>query len=595
MAGTVADIHPHFSQYSDTMGSRIGQLWSLWHEKRSQKLNEWTELRNYLFATDTSTTSNSTLPWKNKTTTPKLCQIRDNLHSNYISALFPNDRWFTWEGYTDDDEVQGKSQAIIAYMSNKIIEGNMRDTVSSLLYDYIDFGNAFSITEYEDNTFTNDEGETLTGFVGPKLVRISPLDIVFNPLAISFEKAPKIIRKILTFGELKQLTNSSEEWDIAFKKATTMRQYAQGIDKIERKKVEAFQVDGFGDYLSYLGSDYVEVLTFYGDYYDHVTGEGGDHQEIVIIDRAITVSKGKIKNWTGKSNIAHVGWRKRSDNLYAMGPLDNLVGMQYRLDHLENLKADAQDLAVHPMLKIKGDVNPFTWEPGGRIFLQEDGDVGEFGVGLAGVISANNEIEMLEAKMEEMAGAPKQAMGIRTPGEKTAFEVQSLENAAGRIFQEKTINFEINILEPSLNSMLADARKNLNGLDIARVMDDDLGVSAFLSITKDDITARGTLRPIGARHFAQQAQLLQNLNQLASGGLLPLIAPHISGKKLANLIQDALQITRFNVIRPNAAVAEQIETQKLIGAAQEQAQVEQSTPPPGIQQGANNNAQDNGS
>jgi hypothetical protein len=39
-----------------------------------------------------------------------------------------------------------------------------------------------------------------------------------------------------------------------------------------------------------------------------------------------------------------------------MGPLDNLVGMQYRIDHLENLKADVFDLIAFPPLKIKGYV-----------------------------------------------------------------------------------------------------------------------------------------------------------------------------------------------------------------------------------------------
>lgn len=582
MAGTVAELSMKFSEYSDSIGNKVGFLWNTWNTARNTKINEWRELRNYLFSTDTSSTSNSALPWKNKTTVPKLCQIRDNLHSNYISALFPNDHWFTWEGYSDDDATVAKVQAITAYMSNKIIEGNMRDVASSLLYDYIDYGMAFATSEYEDNTFTNDEGETLTGYVGPRAVRLSPLDVVFNPLAVSFEKSPKIVREMITMGEAKQRASINKDWENALKRAIAARGYLMGLARKDQSRVEAYQVDGFGSLVEYLGSDYIEVLTFYGDYYDQVTGEHGDHQEIVIIDRSITVSKGKIKNWTGKSNIASVVWRKRPDNLYGMGPLDNLVGMQYRLDHLENLKADAQDLAVQPMLKIKGDVNPFTWEPGGRIFLEGDGDVQELGMTLQGVMGAQNEIDVLKATMEEMAGAPKQAMGIRTPGEKTAFEVQSLDNAAGRIFQEKTINFEINLLEPLLNMMLADGRQNLNGLDIARVMDDDLGVEAFLQVTKDDITARGKLRPIGARHFAQQAQLIQNLNQLASGGLLPLIAPHISSIKLANLLQDALQISRFNIIRPNAAIAEQAQTQKLMNASQEQAQMEQSTPPPGV-------------
>ena len=50
-------------------------------------------MRNFLFATDTSKTSVGGLPWKNSTTLPKLTQIRDNLHANYMSAVFPNDNW----------------------------------------------------------------------------------------------------------------------------------------------------------------------------------------------------------------------------------------------------------------------------------------------------------------------------------------------------------------------------------------------------------------------------------------------------------------------------------------------------------------------
>ena len=44
--------------------------------------------------------------------------------------------------------------------------------------------------------------------------------------------------------------------------------------------------------------------------------------------------------------------------------------------------------------------------------------------------------------MEMLAGAHREAMGIRSAGEKTAFEVQSLMTAAGRNFQPKTAPFE---------------------------------------------------------------------------------------------------------------------------------------------------------
>ena len=581
MTGTVADLQSHFGEVSDDIGSNVGFLWELWNRKRAPKKEEWKELRDYIFATDTSTTSNRDLPWKNTTTIPKICQIRDNLHSNYISSLFPNDNWLKWIGATADEDMTAKKQAIIGYMKNKIIESNYRDTVSDLIYDYIDYGNAFYDVKYEDNNFITDEGEFIQGYVGPVMKRISPLDIVFNPTAPNFGKSPKIVRELFSIGEITKLAEDNEEWAVAALKTNQIRRIAGGFSLADMDKAIGFQVDGFGDLKEYYGSEVVEVLTFEGDYYDSINEKLHTDIEIVVIDRSITVSSGKIKSWLGKSHKGHVGWRKRTDNLYAMGPLDNLIGMQYRIDHLENLKADAQDLLVHPPLVIQGDVDDFVWSPGVQIHISEEGRIEELGKNLSGVISAQNEIDRLMAMMEEMAGAPKQAMGIRTPGEKTAFEVQSLDNAAGRIFQEKNINFEINIIEPSLNAMLAEGRRRLDATDVVRIMDDDLGVEDFISITKDDITARGKLRPIGARHFAQQAQLLQSIQIAMSGELGMKIGNHFSGIELAKLVEDSLQISNLKIVKPNIGVMEQMETQKLAQAAQEDTLTEQSVPAPG--------------
>jgi hypothetical protein len=112
-------------------------------------------------------------------------------------------------------------------------------------------------------------------------------------------------------------------------------------------------------------------------------------------------------------------------------------------------------------------------------------------------------------------------------------------------------------------------------------MDDDLGVEDFLTITKDDITANGKLRPIGARHFAQQAQLLQSIQIAMSGELGAKISTHFSGIELAKLVEDSLQIGNLGIVRPNVGVMEQLETQKLAMAAQENTAVEQGTPAPG--------------
>src|ERR1044072_5278417 len=144
---TIGALTAQFGQTS--AASYISQLWLTWNSQRRPKIDEWKEVRNYIFATDTSTTTNRSLPWKNSTTIPKLCQIRDNLHSNYISALFPNDDWLRWEAYTQNDATKNKRLAIEAYMSNKCRVSHFRTEMSKLLYDYIDYGNCFATVDFE--------------------------------------------------------------------------------------------------------------------------------------------------------------------------------------------------------------------------------------------------------------------------------------------------------------------------------------------------------------------------------------------------------------------------------------------------------------
>ena len=580
MSGTVAELRSLYNSLSDDQAKAIAALWDKWNMQRQGKINEWTELRNFIFATDTTTTSNSGLPWKNKTTLPKLCQIRDNLHANYISSLFPNSNWMKWEGATVDDEVREKAQAITGYMQTKTRESHFKDVGSKLVYDFIDYGNAFAEVEYASEYHIDEETGIATPiYVGPRARRISPLDIVFNPTAPTFEESPKIVRRILHIGEVVRMAEgiNGEAWQAALDKSLLMRE-SGSYSYEDFQKAIGISIDGFGNLQEYYQSDYVEVLEFRGDYYDKATRKLHRNQQIIVIDRSITVMSCNIPNWLGKSSIVHVAWRYRPDNLWGMGPLDNLVGMQYRIDHLENLKADAMDLAVHPPLKIKGDVDPFDWGPGSEIPIIGDGDVEELGKNLSGVLAAENAIAVLEQKMEEFAGAPKQAMGIRTPGEKTAYEVQQLENAAGRIFQEKVTLFETELLEPLLNLMLECARRNLDSADVVRTMDDDFGVETFLTVDKTDITARGKLRPIGARHFGEQAQLLQNMSNTLNTPLGQVAMPHLSPKGIANMLNDVLQLYKWNIYRPNVGLVEQAETQQFAGDLEQVAMERQATP-----------------
>lgn len=577
MAKKPLEITSTFGQ--DNLAKYVAHTWHIYNTERRPKLDLWKELRNYVFATDTSTTTNAKLPWKNSTTLPKLCQIRDNLHSNYVSALFPNDDWLSWEAYSRADATKEKAEAITAYMANKTRESHFKTEFSKLIYDYIDYGNAFSTVDYEASYSINDKGDKTPRYVGPRIRRISPLDIVFNPLADSFMNTFKIVRSLKTVGELMKMGEEQPDnhyLQEALAKRGKMLQHCNNYGYEDMDKAEGLMVDGFGNYSTYLQSGYVEVLEFFGDVHNQSTGDYRSDRVITVIDRMYTIRDTPVANWLGHVPIYHVGWRTRPDSLWAMGPLENLVGMQYRIDHLENLKADAMDLAVLPPLVIKGEVESFVYGPASEIHIDENGSVEELARNVQWVITAENSIDKLEMRMEQYAGAPREAMGIRSPGEKTAFEVRELQNAAGRIFQEKVTTLEIELLEPSLNAMLEVGRRTMDTSDWVRVMDNDLGVATFMEVTKDDITASGILRPIGARHFAAQAQLIQNLTGISNTPIWQQIAPHTSGKKLALMVEDLLGFNRFEVFRPNVAISEQAETQRLGNQASEDLQVEQS-------------------
>lgn len=547
---TTVDIHALLD--ADDLAKEISGKWELWNSSRVEWLEEKEELRNYVFATDTRTTTNRSLPWSNSTTTPKLTQIYDNLKANYTAALFPNSNWMRWEGDDPEAVQKGKVETIQAYMENKLRQGHFEDVADKLVDDFILYGNCFATVEFHSEY--NEVGEEVVpGYIGPKVVRISPFDIAFDPTAATFSDTSKIIRTIVSMGQVASLPMFANVRGQMIEN----RQKVASSDYTSKSK--AYVADGFGSIEQYYNSEYVELLTFYGTIYDLESGELKSNRKITVVDRAYIVSDEPIASWLGSAPIFHVGWRKRPDNLYAMGPLDNLVGMQYRIDHLENLKADVFDQIALPMLKVRGDVEDFEYQPGGRVFMGEEGDVGYL-VPDATALNADFQIQTLENKMEEMAGAPRQAMGIRTPGEKTAFEVQTLQNAAGRIFQHKAAQFEREFIEPILNAMLESARRNMDYSDTIRVLDDETGAILFDSITKEDITAKGKIIPVGARHFAERAQRVQNINQLLQIKQDPSVGVHLSGKEIAKLL--AYELGEEKLYGDNISINEQAETQK---------------------------------
>lgn len=576
----VLNIDSMYAGGSDPLAVNIYNRYNQWRTARRPWETEKRELRNYVFATDTTTTTNKTLPWKNTTTLPKLTQLRDNLHANYMAALFPNDDWFEWEAGDQNSATKGKADTIKAYMRTKLNQTNFQEEVSKLVLDYIDYGNAFGQVDYIHENHTTKDGTSTLVYSGPRLTRVSPFDIVFDVTARDFDSSPKITRSLYTLGDLEKMLRTQPE-DTGWVPGAIQRlkdarvAYSQAMQANSSAQVEGLMVDGFGNISEYFSSGYVEILEFEGDIFDLSDGKLYENHRIIVADQKICLYKAPYLSWLGRSNKKHAGWRLRPDNLMAAGPLDNLVGMQYRIDHLENLKADVFDQIAHPVVYSQGLVEEWKWGPGEKIFGDTESSVTVLRPD-ATALNADFQIERMLALMEELAGAPKQAMGIRTPGEKTAYEVQTLENASGRIFQSKVTHFEKTFIEPVLNAMLESARRNLDGIEKISTTDDELGATLFTEVQVDDLKANGKLRPMGARHFAAKAQMVQNLNGLmqSQAWLDQGVRVHFSGIALATAMEELLGVKKFKLVRPNIMVSEGLDTQRAMQAAQDTAAME---------------------
>ena len=589
MAGKTLDIYDII--IPEKVAIAVSDNYVLWENKSQIKREEWEELQKYVFATDTTKTGNAKLPWNNKTTIPKLCQIRDNLLANYLAAMFPKRKWLTWLGATKLDAAYEKKKSIEMYMGWAIENSNFYKEMAKLVLDYIDYGNCFAMPSWDDErVYLNNRDQT--GYVGPSIKRISPLDLVFNPVGGDFAKAPKIIRSIVTIGEAKQLIeqqtggddkdDAEDLFNYMLRTRANFSQYGghSGLYTAGGQDIKdsIYNVSGFDDWKGYLGSDYVELLTFYGDIFDDETATFFKNQIVTVVDRHRLVSQRTNPSAFGYPPVYHSGWRIRQDNLWAMGPLDNLVGMQYRIDHLENLKADVFDQIAFPPLKIKGYVEDFEWGPFERIYVGDDGDVEVMSPDVQ-ALQADNQIALLEMKMEEMAGSPKEAMGFRTPGEKTAFEVQRLENAASRIFQSKISQFEMQVVEPLLNGMLELAKRKMDETTV-RAFDPEMKLDVFSSLTKEDISGNGVIKPIAARHFAEQASLVQDMNAFMASAAYadPDVKMHFSGYKMSRFWETALNLEDYEIVNENIRLSEKADAQKLMNEHAQQIGAEGNTP-----------------
>ena len=557
----------------DSMADEISTLWDRFKRARSSWEAEMIEIRNYKYATSTNTTEVGQAAFKNSTTIPKLSQIAMNLQANYNAHLFSNPNWAQFEAFNTDSAAKESKDVVEAYVRTKIRRKDYEATLNLNLIDWIDTGATFAQQRYITETYEDSNGHAKMLYQGCILEKINPEDIVFDVTASSFSAARKIIRKTYGLGDIRRLIAEDANTPFTHEILEEMRSTRQSVRSSGITGTtsgfdwnsESLSKEGFGSLLDYMQGDTVEVLEFYGDFYSIDNGEYLRNHKIIVADRRKVISTEPIRSRNGSQYIYYSGWEDRPNNLMGMSPLARLVGMQYKLDKLENQRADAFDRIINPPIIEKGDVEFFGTRgaPGGRYVVDEQGDVREINLD-ATVLNADFQMQNSMAIMEEMAGSPRNSSGFRTPGEKTKFEVQFLENGANRIFRTKTNKFEREFIEPILNDMVELALDNLGETDLVSTESTEFNTQQFLAVSKSDLNISGTLRARGSRMFAEKATALQNLLGIFNTPAFELIKPHTSRVKLASSLEDLADLKGLDLFTPNIGIQEDAASQQMV-------------------------------
>jgi len=118
--------------------------------------------------------------------------------------------------------------------------------------------------------------------------------------------------------------------------------------------------------------------------------------------------------------------------------------------------------------------------------------------------------------------------------------------------------------------MLELARRNLDKMSI-RLWDDEAKEAQFVELTRDDITGNGRIYPRAARHFAEQAEIVQNLTQFYNSavGSDPSIRAHFSSIGIAKMFEQLLDIEEYKLVQENVRITENAQAKQLANVNEE--------------------------
>lgn len=127
--------------------------------------------------------------------------------------------------------------------------------------------------------------------------------------------------------------------------------------------------------------------------------------------------------------------------------------------------------------------------------------------------------------------------------------------------------------------MLELARRKVTPSSIP-AFDDERKFITFMDLDPTLLTGNGRVRPVAARHFAEKAEVLQNLTSFFTSpvGQDPAVLAHFSGIKIAEMIEEMMRLGDYKLVQPFVRLSEQADAQRLMNSHQESVMMEAGTP-----------------
>jgi len=510
----------------------VYEMWTRWAEERISKEKVWLQCEKaYLSKFDVS---QGTPKWKSRAFVPASFSAVENIHSQIMSGLFPNERFF--DVYPMEDGYDVRAEAAKELLYQQVYASDFRTNVSQFLKQLIIIGNSAAIVDWSDEYSGEDKI-----FSGSRFKTLDMKYFHVDPFASDPQTANKMRKYWLTYEE-------AEALDIFDDDALKLLKGAPSNGGISSAQEDANHIATAQAADMTTGVDEkrggLEITELWGSF-EH-DGERYDNY-VCSVANGVLLRLQPSPYEHGRDPFIFARFSVVAGEAYGIGALEPALPLQYLINSFTNQKVDELSIIINGMYKFKDDgvidIDNLVSEPG-AMFEVADMDNLQGIAPTSAVSLAYQEIGDLERKFEEATGAIKLVAGGAPDGARTATEVMALTQSGNSRFNEILAQVEASVIRPALRMYLSNAAQFMSEEQSIKILgadEDNEEVAAWTSIHPDDIQGRYDIKPGGSRLVAMREFRLKNLmTYLQTVGQVEALAPRLDWSKINKRIMREL-------------------------------------------------------